>query len=100
MPRVGDSLEEVDGDEGLAASRRHSKQRSSGFAGSLAFRKFLHDGADGGVLIVAPRPLATGVRLEQRPGGWRFEGEAHALLVTGTKLGGAGKLGNGLRGGG
>ena len=87
LPGVGDALEQVDGDEGLARAGGQGQQRALGLLGDLALGDLLHDGADGGVLVVAPGALAAGVWLQERPGGRRFEREAHALLIAGAKLG-------------
>ena len=84
---VGDALEQVDGDEGLAGAGGQGQQGAPGLPGHFALGDLFHDGADGGVLVVAPGAFAAGVSLQERFGGRGFERVAHALLIAGAKLG-------------
>jgi hypothetical protein len=89
---VGDALEQVDGDERLAGAGREREQRPLGRARALALGDLLEHGADGGVLVVAPRALAGRVALQQRSGCRVVEREADALLVAGAQVGGRREL--------
>ena len=91
---VGDALEQIDGDEGLASAGSQREQRTLGLVGGLATGNFFHHGADRGVLVVAASAFATGIRLEQRSGGGRLERESHSLFVPGAKVGGRRELGD------
>ena len=90
---VGDALEQVDGDEGLARAGGQREQGALGLAGLLAPGDLLQHGADGGVLVVAARGFAAGVAREQRLGRGSVQGEAHRLLVARAQVGGRGELG-------
>lgn len=69
LPGIRDTLEHVNGDEGLARTSGQREQRTFGLIIDLAPGDLLHHGTDGGVLVVAPNTFAAGVRLKQRPSG-------------------------------
>ncbi len=84
---VGDAFEQMDGDKSFASARGQREQ------GALfAARDLLQHGADGGVLIVAPRGLAAGVANEQRFGDGRIEFEASGNFVTRPQFSGRWKF--------
>jgi hypothetical protein len=87
LPRVGDALEQVDGDERLPRSGREGEERAL-----PSLRNPLQRTADGSILIVAPGRLATQVARQQRAGQRRLQTEAHTLLVTGPQLARAGEV--------
>lgn len=99
LPAIRDALEQVDGDEGLARAGGEGKKRPAGFAGGRVLCELLHDGADGGVLIIAAGTLAARVGLKQRPCDRRGQRETHAPLIAGAEVFGSGEIGHGARGG-
>lgn len=92
MTGVGDALEQVHGDEGLAGAGGQRQQRPFGRARALAAGDLLEHGADGGVLVVARRALAVRVTLKERRGGGVVEGEADALFVPRAQVRGRWEL--------
>ena len=83
---VGDALEQVDGDEGLArsrwpgtAARAWARRRACSGRSSPGRRGSRRPGSSGGCL--RRRRSA-----EQGPGGRGFEAEAHGLLIAGAKF--------------
>jgi hypothetical protein len=90
---VGDALEEVDGDEGLAGAGGQGEEGALGLAGFLAVGDLFQDGADGGVLVVAAGRLAAGVADEERFGSGLGKVNVDAQLVAGAQLVGRRKEG-------
>src|SRR5260370_13942887 len=79
--RIGNALEQVHGDEGLARAGRQRQERAL-----FATCQLFQHGANGGVLIVAPGCLATCVAREEWSRGRRAEAKADPPLVAGAHV--------------
>ena len=100
LPGVGGALQEINGDERLAGAGGQGEQSALRLFGKSAPRELLEDGADSGILVVAPRSFAARVGLKERLCLRRGQGEAHLLLIAGAKFCRGGKLGQEAWGGG
>ena len=76
-----DLPEELHGDVGLARAGGQRQERPL-----LSASQLLEHGTDRRVLVIAARPLSTGIAHEQGPGQGRFQAEAHRLLIPNAKV--------------
>src|SRR5439155_24565089 len=88
---VGNPAQQIRRDKRLARTGGQGEQGSRRCIANSIGGDFLEDGADGGVLIVAPAPFAPLVGSQQRRGGRGVERKTLGLLVSLTELVGPGK---------
>ena len=94
---VGDSLQEIAGDEGLARSRSEREQCPGRPARHLALSHTFQHGPDGRILEVPALPFAAGIAGEQWLGGRCVEREPHDALVSRAQIRRRWELGDGPR---